>query len=135
MKDAFRAISREWIAKAESDLNYARASFGEFDEFYSQMCIMCHDSAEKYLKAFIAAHGGRPERTHDLVTLLLDCIQLSEEHAGLTGIEHHCRLLNRYYIPLKYPSHYPAMTRKQAEEAIAAAKLIADEISSRLGYR
>lgn len=135
MKDEYRAITREWLAKAESDLNFAKASFGEFEEFYSQMCILCHDAAEKFLKAFITAHGGKPERTHDLVTLLIDCTKLSGEDAGVTVLEPHCRLLNRYYIPLKYPSHYPMMSRVQAQEAIAAAESIGDEISNRLGCK
>ena len=43
-------------------------------------------------------------------------------------IEESTRLLNRYYIPLKYPSHYPVMNKDQAEEAISAAKEIKDVI-------
>ena len=40
------------------------------------------------------------------------------------------RLLNRYYIPLKYPSHYPVMNKEQAEEAIRAAKAIRDVVKN-----
>ena len=43
-------------------------------------------------------------------------------------IEESTRLLNRYYIPLKYPSHYPVMNKDQAEEAKSAAKEIKDVI-------
>ena len=70
MKEEFRSITLEWFNKAESDLDYARASFREFDRFYSQICILCHDAVEKYLKAGLASRGLRPKRTHDLVTLL-----------------------------------------------------------------
>ena len=35
--------------------------------------------------------------------------------------EEPCRLLNRYYTPLKYPSHFPPLKRKQACEAVTAA--------------
>lgn len=40
MKDEFRAISLEWIKKAQSDYGFTTASFREFDDFYSQMCIL-----------------------------------------------------------------------------------------------
>jgi len=97
------------------------------------MCILCHDAAEKYLKACLASQGLRPERTHDLVNLLNECVQLAESTKGLHTIEHQCRILNRYYIPLKYPSHYPTMTKEQAKEAIESAETIRVEIINVLG--
>ncbi len=46
-------LVKDWLAKADSDFRYAKASFESFDDFYSQICILCHDAAEKYLKAFL----------------------------------------------------------------------------------
>lgn len=60
MKEEYRSITLEWLNKAENDLDYARASFREFESFFSQMCILCHDAAEKYLKACLATQGLRP---------------------------------------------------------------------------
>lgn len=132
MKSEYKSIAREWLAKAESDLAYARASFSEFDDFFSQMCILCHDAAEKFLKAVIVSKGGKPESIHDLVTLLGSCTTGDTETATLPDLEEPCRLLNRYYIPLKYPSHYPAMSRMQAQQAIEAAEIIRMVVLSRL---
>jgi len=119
-----------WLEKAESDLSFAKASFEEFDNFYSQMCILYHDAAEKYLKGCIAAHGVRPERTHDLVVLLKEGTSLLKCREDLQIHEEECRILNRYYTPLKYPSHYPGATREQAKEAIEAATKIGKYIKS-----
>lgn len=124
MKDEFSAIAIEWIKKAESDYGFANASFVEFDDFYSQMCILCHDAAEKFFKGFIAAHGTKPERTHDLLNLLGACVQLAQNTKNLNELEFYCSTLNRYYTPLKYPSHFPIMARNQAQEAIEAVKII-----------
>ena len=44
----------------------------------------------------------------------------------------HCAVMNDYYIPLKYPSHYPEVTREQAEEAFAAAKTVREMIEKLL---
>lgn len=122
MTPGHERLAQEWVQKASSDLRFAIASVEEFDEFHAQICILCHDAAEKYLKALLVAHGQNPQRTHDLVTLLLDC----SSHPGTEGLrasaEQSCRLLNRYYTPLKYPSHYPPMGREQALDAVAAAR-------------
>jgi HEPN domain-containing protein len=128
MKEEYRAITLEWLGRAQSDLDYACASFQQFEQFYSQMCILCHDSAEKYLKAYLASQGIRPERTHDLVMLLNECAQFAKNKHELLAIERQCRILNRYYIPLKYPSHYPTITKDQAKEAIEAAETVRVEI-------
>jgi HEPN domain-containing protein len=134
MRDEYRRITLEWLNKADSDLNFAKASFKEFDDFYSQMCILCHDAVEKYLKAYIASHGIKPERIHDLVVLLNECIKLAEQHIEDFRLqEEGCRILNRYYTPLKYPSHYPTATQEQAKEAIEMATNISKFIKEQIG--
>ena len=124
MRNEFKAIALEWIRKAQSDSGFADASFREFDDFYSQMCVLCHDAAEKFLKGFIALHGTKPERTHDLLNLLSTCLKLAQNKESLVKLETCCKTLNRYYTPLKYPSHFPTMTKDQALEAIESVKSI-----------
>jgi HEPN domain-containing protein len=133
MKEEYRAITLEWLNKVESDFDYARASFREFDRFYSQMCILCHDAAEKYLKSYLTSLGISPERTHDLVMLLKEYARHAENSGDLLTIERPCRILNRYYIPLKYPFHYPNVTREQANEAIEAAEAVRTVVVNVLG--
>ncbi|MFH1564202.1 MAG: HEPN domain-containing protein [Nitrospirota bacterium] len=128
MKKDYERITLEWLNKADSDLSFARASLEEFDDFYSQMCILSHDAGEKYLKAYISSHGVKPERIHDLATLLKECQRLSVNPEDFNIIEEECRILNRYYTPLKYPSHYPSATKEQAKEAIEVAMDISNFI-------
>lgn len=128
MKNKTEGIAQEWLQKADSDLAFARASFEDFDDFYGQICILCHDAAEKYLKAFITLHGVKPEYIHDLLRLLNQCYEFSKE---LENLREACITLNPYYTPLKYPSHYPTPSRDQAKEAVEAAikisKIIRDK--------
>ncbi|HAW50443.1 TPA: hypothetical protein DCX16_05810 [bacterium] len=133
MKDEYREIAIEWLNKANSDLNFAKASFEEFDDFYSQMCILSHDAVEKYLKAYIVSCGVKPERIHDLVALLNECARLSTNPTDFKNQEEGCRKLNRYYTPLKYPSHYPIVTKEQAKEAIDTAVHISKFIKEQIG--
>jgi len=133
MKEEYKSITLEWLKRADSDLKFAQVSLAEFDDFYSQMCILCHDGVEKYLKAYIASCGIKPERIHDLVTLLNDCMQLSKYPVSLEACEEGCRILNRYYTPLKYPSHYPIATKEQAREAVEKAIEISRVIKKEIG--
>jgi len=129
MNAAYKALTQEWLSKAQSDLLFAEASLREFSGFYSQICVLCHDSAEKYLKTFLIAHGIRPDRVHDLMALLHECLKID---ATLCLLDMACSILNDYYIPLKYPSHYPDIIREQSAEAFDSAKLIQAEIEKRI---
>ena len=76
MNEAYRKITQEWLNKAQSDYLFAEASLREFTGFYSQICILCHDVVEKYLKAFLISQGKRPERIHDLLAILNESRQV-----------------------------------------------------------
>lgn len=132
MARGFNSIVNEWLEKAESDFLYVKSSFETFDNFYSQMCILCHDSAEKYLKAYLIYNDFVPEKIHDLVTLYKQCNKVSKSSLESANIENECRLLNRYYVPLKYPSHYPAVGKQKAKEAIEAIDIIRGAITGRI---
>lgn len=115
------------MEKAESDLQFAKASFNEFDDFYSQICILCHDSVEKFFKAYIISTGKSPEYIHDLMKLLNEC---KNHKASFEDFSEKCRILNRYYTPIKYPSHYPILTREQAKEAVKITEELGNFISN-----
>lgn len=123
---------KEWLEKAESDYRYAKMSFGAFDDFYSQICVLCHDSAEKYLKAYIIYSNREPAKIHDLVTLHRQCVEISRNNSQLASLEDECRVLNRYYIPLKYPSHYPAVDKQKAGESMEAIEKIRGVIKGKM---
>lgn len=129
MNSAYRSITLEWLHKAESDFLFAEASLRELSGFYSQICVLCHDSAEKYLKSFIIYNGSRPDRTHDLFVLVNECSTFNNDMVRLNEA---CSVLNDFYTPLKYPSHYPEISREQAEEALSAARSIKDAVEGML---
>ena len=112
-----RAAS-EWFFKAKDDLNFAKASFKDFDEFFAQMCLLCHDAVEKFLKGYLVFKQKKPKKIHDLLVLLKECQKINQKFE--TFMED-CRILNRYYTPLKYPSHFPPLSREDAEQSIKIA--------------
>jgi len=50
------AIIQEWVAKADEDFEFALVNLKEGKPFAALICFHFHQSAEKYLKAYIVAH-------------------------------------------------------------------------------
>lgn len=71
-----KRLTREWVAKAESDLAVARMLVRENGRHYDEVCFHCQQSAEKYLKALLQESGAVVPRTHLFVHLYVAAISL-----------------------------------------------------------
>jgi len=89
-----------WVRKADSDLlniaNNVEATAVPWDT----VCFHAQQAVEKFLKAWLIAHAQTPRRTHDLVTLLADCVAVDPV---LAPLEPDCRRLTNYAIQSRYP--------------------------------
>ncbi|KHE93558.1 MAG: HEPN domain-containing protein [Candidatus Scalindua rubra] len=93
-------IANEWFKIAEADLSSA-----EFLQNMQSMpteiiCYHCQQSAEKYLKGFLALNSEEIKRTHDLVTLSKECRKYDED---FETIEEDCLMLTDYGVNIRYP--------------------------------
>lgn len=125
--------SKDWFAQAERDLRHARNAQKDAD--YEWSCFAAQQSAEKAVKA-VYQRLGLDGWGHS-VRQLLDTLAETEDvpaalrEAGL--------LLDRYYIPTRYPNGFPQgvpgeyFLSKDAEEAIAHADRILAFVRQRLG--
>ncbi len=110
----------EWFEYADRDLDSAI--------FLQQMkplpleiiCFHCQQSAEKYLKGYIALNGGEIQRTHDLILLLKICIKYCSE---FEQIREECLILTDHAVVVRYPSHSDIVIRDMEQALIAAAKI------------
>lgn len=117
-----RLIIDEWIAKAEENFEFARTAFAEGKKYYDQICFHFQQSAERYRKAYIIAHGLGFEWTHDLPSLLQRC--LGKEPA-FDSLKSSCDYPNAFYTRSRYPMDRPAETTKdKAQRALLAAELV-----------
>ena len=93
-------IAKEWFKIAELDLSSA--------EFLQKMspvpmeiiCYHCQQSAEKYLKGFLALKGEEIKKTHDLIQLNKMCQKYSED---FKSIEDGCLMLTSFGVNIRYP--------------------------------
>ena len=104
-----RYQAERWLKTAEEDLAAARvlAEAG----MYAQACFYAQQSGEKAVKALWYLVDESPWG-HSIQRLLLDLSRLVE----LAGIEEWLRwgmLLDKFYIPTRYPNGLPDLTPGQ----------------------
>jgi HEPN domain-containing protein len=113
-------LVEDWYRFAAEDLAAAKELHQERDGFFHQTCLLCQQSAEKYLKGFLLSQGWKLARTHELSRLVSECLSYDESFEALYPP---CELLNGYIITGRYPGDLPfeSTTREDAKQAIDAA--------------
>jgi len=121
------ADGRRWLSQAENDLGAAQLMVER--AFYAQACFMCHQVAEKALKALAYYRGDRYVLGHSLIELLREIVGTFPE---MSQFESLMGVLNQYYVPTRYPDALPGGTpfetynQRQAEEAVGGASSLVD---------
>jgi HEPN domain-containing protein len=114
-------IAQEWIDRAEKDFGFGSSSL-KLGNYFAQICFHFQQAAEKYLKAFIIAHGLEFRPVHNLLELLAIC---QKRDSSIAEIEEACQHLNPFYIDTRYPVHWPTQYDKEtALKAQEAAEKI-----------
>lgn len=117
-----REVDR-WLAFARQDLRVAELTMG--DGLYNQVCFHSQQCVEKVLKAWLADQGKRIPRTHSMADLL-PLIPVDV----LAGLDEEIILLDRFYIPTRYPDALPGTLedglpdKEEAQEALDLAKKV-----------
>jgi HEPN domain-containing protein len=114
--------SSDWFHQAQHDLAKARLDLQW--QYYEWACFTAQQAAEKVVKAVYYAHHGEA-RGHG-VRALLQALALPVEEA----VYEQAALLDRFYIPTRYPNGLPAgvphdyFSQDDAHQALAAAEVI-----------
>lgn len=132
MKNNPSEITKEWIKKADDDLKFAEVGFEQ--RFYNQVCMLCQQAVEKYLKAYLVHKKGelkKKEKIHDLPKLADLCkslgLDLSDYYVQL-------RTLSEFYIPVRYPdAAFGVFGKDDAKESLESAKKIIEKVRESFG--
>ena len=126
---------RRWLAQAEHQLEVTRALFD--GGFWSDVCFMAEQTSQMALKAFLFGQGRRHILVHSIYELVLQCAEVEPkfEEAAEWG-----RVLDRYYIPTRYPDAlappavpFQTFIRQDAEQATRYAADIVQLVKSHGG--
>ncbi|XP_019622025.1 PREDICTED: sacsin-like [Branchiostoma belcheri] len=130
-----------WHRQAAADLRAARSNLSGPDASYEWTCLMCHQAAEKALKAVQLGKFGR----YDMIHRIGDMGRALEAScggklAGLGDAAMELSSLGSYpgcddvYLRARYPNLHPAprvphdaFTRQHAESAVRLAQSILDK--------
>ena len=114
--------AHDWLNQAINDLSWAKQ--GVESGYYSQVCFLCQQSAEKAIKA-IAYYKEYEVRGHSIVMIAKKLgVNSSVLEAG--------RELDIYYISSRYPdalpegAPYEIFSENQAQKAVRNAQSIID---------
>ena len=121
-----RREAQRWLDTAKNDLGAARelARSG----YHAQACFLAQQCAEKAAKAMWYSIGGDP--WGHAVQSLVEEFPLGGSLADLDGLRRKAALLDRFYIPTRYPNGLPGLTPEKAYFAADSETAIhlADEL-------
>jgi HEPN domain-containing protein len=91
---------KDWLRQALKDLRHAKNA--KEDEDYEWSCFASQQSAEKALKA-VYYHLNQEAWGHSIKRLLEN---LPEEIQNTNDLVPHAKVLDKYYIPTRYPNGF-----------------------------
>ena len=127
-----RAEAGRWLAQAEADIGAARNSRKAANFEWS--CFQCQQAGEKALKALWLFEGHEPWG-HSLTRLIEDYPD-ARRKAELRRMIDQARLLDKLYIPTRYPNGLPDLTPAEvyaepdAASALSAARVLLEAVKA-----
>lgn len=119
-------VADSWLSQAKEDVRYAQSALKE--GFYSQVCFLSQQIAEKAIKSVILRKSKSFPFTHSLVEL----VGLAKLNGKLAqaAIE-----LDQYYVTARYPlgigslAPFQLLKKEQAMRALKQATLFVSKAS------
>jgi HEPN domain-containing protein len=112
--------AQKWLDFAREDLQMAKLAMR--DALFNQVCFHAQQAAEKTLKYLLVNAGILPPKTHKLGDLLgLSPVAVPDD------LYRKLLLLDRFYIPTRYPDAVPGSLvsgmpdQADAEEALSSS--------------
>jgi HEPN domain-containing protein len=122
-------VYKEWFRKGDNDLlnieNNLKSEFIPADT----VCFHSQQIAEKYIKGYLTYKGVIIEKTHNLLLLLQQCIQIDP---GFESLREPMSILNGYSISSRYPDFSADIDEKEARESYQMAVMIRSYILSKI---
>jgi len=112
---------RQWLLKAEEDLNAAKSLLTYGTTFLSTVCFHSQQAAEKFLKAYLTYCQVEFPKTHD-IDEILDLI--APVNSSLSESLRDTIVLTNYGVSVRYPSEFPTVNGSDAKQAIQMAEKV-----------
>lgn len=111
----------QWLARAQSNLDRARAGKTGDTILYEDLCFDCQQAAEKSLKGLLVARDRESPHTHIIAALLQtlerDGVVIPEDIKASSD-------LTDYAVNTRYPGMYEPLGDAEFQEALAVAQRV-----------
>lgn len=135
--EKYKNEANRWYMQAQKDIEAAQNSFNTKN--YEWACFQSQQAGEKILKALWLFYGFDPWG-HSIFKLILDFPNKGVYKQTLGDIVTEAQLLDKLYIPTRYPNGLPdlipyeAYNEQDAMNAIKAVKIILNRIEKHLEF-
>lgn len=121
-KNEYQRLSEIWLKTAIDDLLWGKDDLK--NKWYSRVCFISQQAAEKALKSYLFFQQEKLIRTHNLPLLLKHCQKYNPTFESFVEA---CTTLNGYYTDTRYPDIWD-ITRFEDEDLAKEALLFAKQI-------
>jgi len=128
MKSSHSKLAKEWIIKAQNDLEGAEIIYREKGPS-DLLCFHCHQTIEKYLKAFLVLKDIHFEKIHHLWDLAKLC---AKNDKNFLDIEEELKTLDAYYIESRYPPETRVYSPKECQDILNIARKLSQFIIKKM---
>lgn len=110
-----KAVAQRWLDTALDD--YDASQIMKKNKKFAHACFLCQQAAEKALKAIFYYIDTDPWG-HSVVRLIDELINIDKDNCKpLEDQKDEARVLDRFYIPTRYPNGLPDITPAEAYSA------------------
>lgn len=120
---------RAWLEKAGNDLRAAEVDLQAEPPLLDDALFHCQQAVEKTLKAFLTWHDRPFRKTHNLVELGMQCVEIDPSPEPLLR---RAGALSEYAWRYRYPGDVEEPTRNEATSALRLAQEIMEAVRSRI---
>ncbi|NQV03682.1 MAG: HEPN domain-containing protein [Bacteroidia bacterium] len=110
---------KQWVAKAEEDLLVVRQLMNSEHQIHGAIAFHCQQSAEKFLKAFMAFHRLEIPRTHNIEFLLSQCSRIDNDFSQIDPGN-----LTDFGVEVRYPGDFLEPTVNEIDEMLLVVEKI-----------
>jgi len=121
MDEVTLEIVRQWLHKADNDLKNISNNLAAVDVPTDTVCFHAQQAIEKLIKTVLVANGRAVFKTHDLVKLLGDVVDLLPV---LSEFEEQLEEITEYGVGTRYPDGFCDPSIEEAQHAYAVARHI-----------
>lgn len=129
MRGTREELVRSWLIKAHHDLRSAHELASVDIPLLDTAAYHCQQAAEKAVKGYLSYHDVRFEKSHDIVLLISQAVDIDPSFSGYLEA---ARLLTPLAVEFRYPGDSVEPEPEEFQEAYAAAKTLYDFVLGKL---